>query len=277
LWGEIQTPIQTEFIRWRIVFDGSPFSTQRKAWLGTDTQVVFELHDPTDFTLLLGNGQGDQQLSDVLPDLNDLWVENGVNDLIFESYSAPGNSQRWRMVLNGVELTTDNGGTGIRDYYISRVGSRDDNPGNSSEGKLMRLQIWDNGGIIGNTVAELADYQFTEAGGLVVENRAANAPANSDLLFNLQGSPAGTQWTISQYQEPHNIVESKINLNPYSTAKLNNLGWLNEWLSYSDMLNKSDLFKKVSNGEISDILIYEDVNNSEATEKATEIKEWLNQ
>jgi len=61
--------------------------------------------------------------------------------------------------------------------------------------------------VVGGNGTVVADYNFSEGSGLTVYNTAANAPANSDMQWVLNGSVDGTQWGVSNLQYPKNLLE----------------------------------------------------------------------
>lgn len=110
-------------------------------------------------------------------------------------------------VLDGVELITlaSTPTTPTNNIYIGVLHYLEVFYATSPQKELyLKYYELDSGG---NRIAELINLNFSETNGLTCFNTAANAPANSDMSWILNGSSDGTQWGVSDLQYPKNLIE----------------------------------------------------------------------
>ena len=88
------------------------------------------------------------------------------------------------------------------------------------EGFIGKIRYWELN-TSGERINELSHYIFSETNGSIVHNVAENAPSNSDITWNLNGSANGTQWDITNEQTPYNLIEGFTN---YDRFNITNAG-----------------------------------------------------
>ncbi len=122
-------------------------------------------------------------------------TQDTVHKIVLKIYN--GNGEIWINDVSVDTFTVSVGMTGVRNTIVGGVedsaNSNDVNWPGDFEKKSIKFWGLNSSGV---RITSLIDIDFDEGTGLTAGNNAVDKPTGSDLIFDLNGSGSGDQWTV---------------------------------------------------------------------------------